>query len=159
MKPPPPPPTHSPALAPISPLEIFDLKSQQRGRSLSLLIKKQCRVFSSWRPFAGSRLSVLPLSLSVPFLFGWQRATPALQRYIEVAQNICHGAGDQRAEGGASCPAHLKPARSRAPTFVVDMTENVCCRAAKGLRRHRRFLFFFFPPYHCFNALCRGRGI
>lgn len=154
---PPPPPTYSPALAPISPLEIFDLKSQQRGRSLSLLIKKQCRVFSSWRPFAGSRLSVLSLSLTVPFLFGWQRATPALQRYIEVAQISVKARETNERKGGASCPAHLEPARSRAPTFVVDMTENVCCRAAKGLCRHRRF--FFFPPYHCFNALCRGRGI
>lgn len=138
-----PPPTYSPALAPISPLEIFDLKSQQRGRSLSLLIKKQCCVFSSWRPLPGvacpSSLSLSDSAISVWLAAG----DPCASKIHWSRANICQSAGDQRAEGGASCPAHLKPARSRAPTFVVDMTENVCCRAAKGLRRHRHF--FFFP--------------
>lgn len=103
--------TYSRALAPISPLGIFDLKSQQRGRSYSLLIKKQCCVFSSWLPLPGvacpSSLT-LSLSLTVPFLFGWQPVTPCASKIHWSCANICQSARDQRAERGTFC----RPVRS-----------------------------------------------
>lgn len=82
------------ALAPISTGSDLILKASAAGRRLVLLIMRQQRLFIT-RLFAGSRLSIL--SLTVPLLFGWQRATPGLQRYIEVLQvSVKHG--DQRRE-------------------------------------------------------------
>lgn len=103
--------------------------------------------------FAGSRLSIL--SLTVPFLFGWQWATPGLQRYIEVPQIICQA---WRPTTITTSVHHISTNPFMNAPFVVDMMENVCC--------HQSILARWSPPtqpllisYHCFNAVCRGKGI
>lgn len=122
------------------------------NRSLALLIKKRC-VFSSCRSSLGVACPSFPLT--VPFLFGWQWATPGLQRYIEVLQIICQ----------AWRPMTITTSVQRISTnlfmnapFVVDMMENARC--------HRSILARWSPPtqpllasYHCFNAVCWGKGI
>ena len=72
--------------------------------------------------FAGSRLSIL--SLTVPFLFGWQWATPGLQRYIEVPQIICQA---WRPMTITTSVHHISTNPFMNAPFVVDMMENVCC--------------------------------
>lgn len=42
--------------------------------------------------------------------------------------------------------------------FVVDMMENVCCHASVLARRRPPTLPLLIS-YHCFNAVCRGKGI
>lgn len=73
------------------PVEIFDLKKPTQKEPLALDQETTLCLFIM-PLFAGSRLSIL--SLTVPLLFGWQWATPGLQRYIEVPQ-ISVKRGDQ----------------------------------------------------------------
>lgn len=81
--------TIQPVLQPISSRNDLILKASAAERSLVLLIMKQQHLFIM-QFFAGSRLSIL--SLTVPLLFGWQWPTPGLQRYIEVLQvSVKHG--------------------------------------------------------------------
>lgn len=42
--------------------------------------------------------------------------------------------------------------------FVVDMMENVCCHASVSAQRRPPTLPLLIS-YHCFNAVCRGKGI
>lgn len=121
------------------------------NRRLMLLIKKQCLFIIPL--FAGSRPSIL--SMTVPLLFGWQWATPGLQRYIEVLQIICQAL---RPVIRRTSVQHMSRNLFMNEPFVVDMMENVCC--------HQSVLAQWSPPthsllisYHCFNAVCWGKGI
>lgn len=110
-----------PVLQPISSRNDLILKASAAERSLVLLIMKQQHLFIM-QFFAGSRLSIL--SLTVPLLFGWQWATPGLQRYIEVLQvSVKHG--DQLKEKTSA--QHISTHLFMNAPFVVDMMETVCC--------------------------------
>lgn len=103
--------------------------------------------------FAGSRLSVL--SLTVPFLFGWQWATPGLQRYIEVLQIICQA---WRPMTITTSVHHISTNLFMNAPFVVDMTGHVCCHQSILAQRSPPTQPLLIP-YHCFNAVCWGKGI
>lgn len=60
------------------------------------------------------------LSLTMLLLFGWQWATPGLQRYIEVSQNL---SSIETSEWNQPISTNL----FKNAAFVVDMMENVCC--------------------------------
>lgn len=98
--------------------------------------------------FAGSLLSTL--SLTVPFLSGWQWATPGLQRYIEALQIICQA---RRPMTITTSVHHISANLFMNAPFVVDMMENVCC--------HQSIFAQWRPPTqpllipcNCFNVVC-----
>lgn len=103
--------------------------------------------------FAGSRLSVL--YLTVPYLFAWQWATPGLQRHIEVLQIICQA---WRPATITTSVHHISTKLFMNAPFVVDMRENVCCHQSIWARRGPPTQPLL-SPYHCFKAVCRGKGI
>lgn len=131
------------------------LKASAAERSLALLIMKQQHLFIM-QFFAGSRLSILWLTM--PLLFGWQWATPGLQRYIEVSASICQARRPTKREKKNICPAHLhKPIHERA---ICCWRDGKCLLSFavsvhwEGIQRNRYPL-----PYHCLNSVWRKKSI
>lgn len=125
--------TIQPALQPISSGNDLILKASAAERSLALLIMRQQRRFIT-RRFAGSRLSIL--SLTVPLLFAWQWATPGLQTYIEVLQVSVKRRDRPREK---HLPGTSPQTYSWAP-FVVDASvadADAVSRHGGGLRHNR----------------------
>ena len=102
-------------------LKYLILKASARQKPPALDQEIMLRLFIMLF-FAGSLLSIL--SLTVPFLFGWQWTTPGLQRYIEVLQIICQA---WRPMTITTSVYIISTNLFMNAPFVVDMTVNVCC--------------------------------
>ena len=129
---------------------ILKADAQQKPRALDQEIMLRLFIMPC---FAG-RVSCPSAAWQGPFLFGWQWATPGLQRYIEVPQIICQTHVDQRLQQHLSTTSPQTYSRM----FPVDMMGNVCC--------HQSVLAQWSPPtqpllipYNCFNVVCWGKGI
>lgn len=89
--------------------EIFDLKRQCSMEASCSWSRNSDAPFH--HPVLCWKLSVHPVPDS-----GWQKATPWLQRSVEVLQIICQAKNNNNSDYDCVCP----------PPFVVGMMEHVC---------------------------------
>lgn len=152
MKPPPPLNAQPGVSANFPALKDLILKANNAGgASRSWSRNNATRLFIT-ASFAGSRLSVSGTSV-------WLAAgDPCASKIHWSRANIRQSARDQPAEGGAISPgsSHAGPFGNRRRLLSTWRKMFVVARPANAAAAALIFSPFLLP-YHCFNALCRGK--